>query len=146
MGQIHYLHPTRMRTEYQSPISAMNTTPLIDVLLVLLVMLIITLPASMHKIDVPLAQKSDPATPHEPTIQKLVLTVDGVAHWNGIAVGDAALGDHLRSAAVSGDDLQIQTDGGTRYERFNHLIALVRKSGVTRIGFAGNAQFSNWGR
>lgn len=143
MAQIHYLHPTRMRTEYQSPISAMNMTPLIDVLLVLLVMLILTVPLAVHKVPVDLPVPSGDAS-RDPVIQKLVLTNDGTAHWNGEVLGDAALGERLRAAAKAGDDLQFQTEGSARYERFDQLIALARKSGVSKIGFVGNDAFAGF--
>lgn len=145
MAKVYYLHPTRMRTEYQSPISAMNMTPLIDVLLVLLVMLILTVPLAVHKVPVDLPVAGTP-TKHDPVTQKLVLTSDGVAHWNGAAMNDNALAAQLRGAAISGDSLQFQTEGNARYERFDQLIALAKTSGVTKIGFVGNEQFGTWGK
>lgn len=146
MAQIHYLHPTRMRTEYQSPISAMNITPLIDVMLVLLVMLILCLPLATHQVEVPLPAVGKTNPSHIPITQKLVLTNDGVSHWNGTAVDDIVLGENLRATASAGDQLQIQTEGNARYERFDHLIALVRQSGITRLGFVGNEQFAQFGK
>lgn len=143
MAQVYYLHPTRMRSEYQSPMSAMNMTPLIDVLLVLLVMLILAVPLAMHKVPVDLPVAGKPIN-HKPVTQKLVLTNDGVAHWNGVVMDDAALARQLRATAGAGDSLQFQTEGNARYERFDQLIALAKTSGVTKIGFVGNENFARF--
>ncbi|MEP7350870.1 MAG: biopolymer transporter ExbD [Sphingorhabdus sp.] len=143
MGKVIYLQQHGVRPVDHSPISAMNITPLIDVMLVLLVILIITLPATLHEVDVPLPVPG-PITGKEPVVQKLLLTSDGVAQWNGTALDDAALGDRLRATATAGDDLQFQADANARYERFHQLITLVRKSGVNNIGFVGNSQFAKW--
>lgn len=140
MGKVVYLRA--YRSEYQSPLSAMNITPLIDVMLVLLVMLILCLPMAMHKVTVDLPS-GVPTNPN-PVTQKLVLTNDGVAHWNGEAVDDAALSERLRSLATVGDELLFETEGNARYERFDHLIALIKQSGVNKLGFAGNSQFAKW--
>ncbi len=144
MGKVIYLHQHGIRRIDTAPISAMNMTPLIDVMLVLLVILIITLPATMHEIDVSLPTPGPIATGQEPVVQKLLLTSDGAAHWNGVALDEAALAVRLRASATAGDELQFQTQANTRYERFNELIALVRKSGVTKIGFVGNSAFAKW--
>jgi biopolymer transport protein ExbD len=143
MGKVIYLHQHGIRKADYAPISALNITPLIDVMLVLLVMLIITLPATMHEVKVELPQpglgvKSDPV------VQKLVLRNDGQAFWNGEAMADQALGEKLTATASAGDELQFQTDANARYERFDQLIALVKKSGVNKIGFVGNSQFAKW--
>jgi biopolymer transport protein ExbD len=50
----------------------------------------------------------------------------------------------LRALAVSGDELRIETDGYTRYQRFNQLIAMVKEAGVTKLGFVGNHRFKQW--
>lgn len=143
MGHVVYLRP--YRSEYQSPISAMNITPLIDVMLVLIVMLILCLPMAMHQVTVDLPSGPTPVVDREPVAQKLVLDNQGVAYWNGTPLDDAALSRELRIAAVAGDDLQFQTEANARYERFNHLIGLVKQAGVTKLGFVGNSQFAKWG-
>jgi biopolymer transport protein ExbD len=142
MGKVIYLHQHGVRRDSHAPISALNITPLIDVMLVLLVMLIIALPATMHEVEVDLP--GGKAANGDPVIQKLVLRNDGMALWNGDAMGDAALGEKLRETARAGDELQFQTDAHARYERFNQLIALVKRSGVTKLGFVGNSQFAKW--
>jgi biopolymer transport protein ExbD len=145
MGKVIYLHQHGVRRSEYNPISALNITPLIDVMLVLLVMLIIALPAAMHEVKVDLPAPG-PVTGQAPVTQKLVLRNDGVTFWNGDAIGETALGEKLRAAAKAGDELQFQTDANARYERFDQLIALVKRSGVTKVGFVGNSQFAKWDR
>lgn len=144
MGKVIYLHQHGIRRGNDQPISALNITPLIDVMLVLLVMLIIALPAAMHEVEVDLPNGTGPTG--EPVIQKLVLRNDGITFWNGDAIGEVALGEKLRATATEGDELQFQTDANARYERFNQLIALVKRSGVEKVGFVGNSQFAKWER
>jgi biopolymer transport protein ExbD len=142
MGKVIYLHQHGVRRMHDAPISALNITPLIDVMLVLLVMLIITLPATMHEVKVDLPPAG--GTKSDPVMQKLVLRNDGITFWNGDAIGEGALGEKLRATATAGDELQFQTDANARYERFNQLIALVKRSGVEKVGFVGNSQFAKW--
>jgi biopolymer transport protein ExbD len=85
-------------------------------------------------------------TKADPVMQKLVLRNDGVTFWNGEAIGEVALGEKLKATATAGDELQFQTDANARYERFNQLIALVKRSGVEKVGFVGNSQFAKWER
>jgi biopolymer transport protein ExbD len=144
MGKVIYLHQHGVRRIHDAPISALNITPLIDVMLVLLVMLIIALPATMHEVKVDLPPPG--GTKADPVMQKLVLRNDGVTFWNGDAIGEVALGEKLRATATAGDELQFQTDANARYERFNQLIALVKRSGVEKVGFVGNSQFAKWER
>jgi biopolymer transport protein ExbD len=142
MGKVIYMHQHGVRRIHDAPISALNITPLIDVMLVLLVMLIIALPATMHEVKVDLPNGE--GRKGDPVLQKLVLRNDGQAFWNGETIGEAALGEKLRATAKSGDELQFQTDANARYERFNQLIALVKRSGVEKVGFVGNGQFAKW--
>jgi biopolymer transport protein ExbD len=142
MGKVIYLHKHGVRRIHDAPISALNITPLIDVMLVLLVMLIIALPATMHEVKVDLPPPG--GSKSDPVMQKLVLRNDGITFWNGEAIGEVALGEKLRATAKAGDELQFQTDANARYERFNQLIALVKRSGVEKVGFVGNSQFAKW--
>jgi biopolymer transport protein ExbD len=144
MGKVIYLHQHGVRRIHDAPISALNITPLIDVMLVLLVMLIIALPATMHEVKVDLPPPG--GTKSDPVMQKLVLRNDGITFWNGEAIGEVALGEKLRATAKADDELQFQTDANARYERFNQLIALVKRSGVEKVGFVGNSQFAKWER
>jgi len=142
MRNVIYLNHQGVRRDLHAPISTLNITPLIDVMLVLLVMLIIALPATMHEVKVDLPGGKGPMA--DPVVQKLVLRNDGQAFWNGEALPDADLAPKLAATAKAGDELQFQTDANARYERFDQLIALVKRSGVGNVGFVGNSQFAKW--
>ena len=88
MGKVIYLHQHGVRRIHDAPISTLNITPLIDVMLVLLVMLIIALPATMHEVKVDLPSGEGPKG--DPVMQKLVLRNDGITFWNGDAIGAIA--------------------------------------------------------
>lgn len=115
------------------PLSAMNTTPLIDVLLVLLIMIILTIPAALNKIPMPLPQpgKGPASVTH-------LLTMDraGQVTLDGEALTEPALTSRLKRIATVGDVLTMKTDPEARYERFAQTLATVRKAGVTRLGFS----------
>jgi biopolymer transport protein ExbD len=143
MGTVIYLRQHGIRAQ-EEPIAAMNITPLIDVMLVLLVMLIITLPMTLHKVDVDLPV-SGPQT-RESVTQKLALDASGMTWWNGRAVTNAQLTEELKVAAANKDDLQFQTEASARYERFDQLIAEVKRAGITQIGFVGNNAFADFGK
>jgi biopolymer transport protein ExbD len=122
----------------------MNITPLIDVMLVLLVMLIITLPMTLHQVPVDLPAGPAPVISKKPVTQRLALSNSGITTWNGVALSDDALAEKLRAAAIAQDDVQFQTEANARYERFDQLIALVKRNGVIKIGFVGNSGFAKY--
>jgi biopolymer transport protein ExbD len=120
----------------------MNTTPLIDVLLVLLIMLIVTIPAATHavKFDLPAG-----AVPNQPVRASnlLVVKADGSLRWNGEAVS----GDQLRSllAATSQMDpapeLHLRPEPDARHGDVDRLLVLIRQEQVRKFGFVGNEQY-----
>jgi biopolymer transport protein ExbD len=142
MGEVIYLRPKRRRV-IELPIANMNITPLIDVMLVLLVMLILALPATMHQADIELPQPG-PVVGKPPVVQNLTVTSDGGYRWNGSEVNDVTLAEKLQELAASGDELRIETDGYARYERFNQLIGMVKEARVEKLGFVGNHRFRQW--
>ena len=115
------------------PFSAMNTTPLIDVLLVLLIMIILTIPAALNKIPLNLPQ---PGPAAEAVTHALVLDRTGRVTLDGIALDEVALAARLKRIATVGDVVTMKTDPEVRYERFAQTLAVVRGAGVTRLGFA----------
>jgi biopolymer transport protein ExbD len=128
----------------ESLFTAMNITPLIDVLLVLLVMMILTIPIMTHKVPIDLPQgPGDPATA---TIHRIDLTAAGGLVWDGAPIAEAAL--PARLAGFLREDnaqLQIQAAPRARYERFAQTLAVIRGAGVTRLGFVGNERFVDFG-
>lgn len=119
------------------PFSAINVTPFIDVMLVLLIVMILSIPVATHKLPIDLPQPGPVTT--EP-VPPAVLAIDrqGALFWNGAPVADADLPARVTGLRQSGAVLHLQTDPETRYERFDAVLATVKRAGVTRLGFVGN--------
>ena len=117
-----------------APFSAINMTPFIDILLVLLIMLIITVPMTTHKLAVDLPAPSDKPVPLIPP-QTLALDAAGNLYWNGERIADERLPGLARATAEADVPLAIRPDPLTKYERFNHALAVVRREGVAKLGF-----------
>jgi biopolymer transport protein ExbD len=124
------------------PISEINTTPLVDVMLVLLIMFIITIPVAQHKLPIDLPANGDGAPP---TVHRLDLDAAGRLFWDGAAIGGSELRQRLQTFAADPSDpvLQMNADPETRYERFDETLAAVRRAGITRLGFTGQARFAD---
>jgi biopolymer transport protein ExbD len=125
-----------------TPIAAINTTPLIDMMLVILIMLIVSIPMSTHKVPVDLPRPSIPDTP--PPVHRLVIQASGALVWDGQALPAAALPARLGSfqADPAHPVLELNAEGEARYERFDQVLATIRRAGVTRLGFVGNEIFA----
>ena len=122
-----------------------NTTPLIDVMLVLLIMLILTIPIQTHavKLDMPTdAPAQLPPTP--PAVVQIDVAPDGSLAWNGEPVTSRAQLE-TRLAAVSADpaptELHLRPDKAAPYRAVAMVMASAQRLGVTRIGLVGNEQF-----
>jgi biopolymer transport protein ExbD len=125
-----------------TPMLEMNTTPLIDVMLVLLVMLIITIPPQSHvvKVDLP----NGPADPRpDPIKNRLVVTASGNLLWNGTSVSKPALRRLLGvTAAMSPTpELHFQPEAAARYGLVDEVMAMSKQAGVTSMGFVGNQDY-----
>jgi biopolymer transport protein ExbD len=117
----------------------MNTTPLIDVMLVLLTLLIITLPIQTHavKLDMPRPNTPPPKVP--PVVVTLVVDFDGTVLWNGTPVDRATLDQYLESA-YSDDpqpEIHLQPNRLAKYDKVAMVLADAQRIGVTHIGFTG---------
>ena len=128
----------------EEPFSTVNTTPLIDVLLVLLIMFIITLPLTTHKVEVDLPQGPPPVAPVEPEIHQLALDSANRLSWDGAPISEAALRARLADFRASAPEgvLHFRAEAETRYEDFDRILADVKRAGVTRLGFVGNERFA----
>lgn len=133
-----------------SPMMEMNTTPLIDVMLVLLIMFIITIPVATHavNIDLPSAQNPPPQTPIKPDKNKVVLTPDAKILWNGTEVAQGQLVSLLKQTMTlpTEPELQFQPDQQAPYDLAAHVLNIIKASGVTKFGFVGNEQYVNFGK
>jgi biopolymer transport protein ExbD len=129
------------------PMMEMNTTPLIDVMLVLLIMLIVTIPPQSHAVKVDLPQNTGPQTPPpvEPTKNKITIEPDGQTYWNGSPVDDVTLRQYLDASLqiTPEPELHFQPNPQARYERVDEVLAIIKRSAVTKLGFVGNEQYRN---
>lgn len=116
--------------------SALNITPLIDVMLVLLVMMIVTIPSATHKIGIDLPQVE--ASRDDGIIHRLDIARDGGLLWDGARIADAQLPALLKAGVSAGETLHVKTDEAARYERFDEVLAVVKRAGVTNLGFVGH--------
>ena len=127
------------------PMMEMNTTPLIDVMLVLLIMFIITIPIQTHavKIDLPQEQPNQAPPPVDPVKNKLAIDAAGVITWNGNPVDLVTARQYLDQTTrmVPEPELQFQPDAQTRYVIVDQVLAEIKRSGVTKLGFVGNEQY-----
>lgn len=119
----------------------LNTTPLIDVMLVLLVMFIMVIPIQLHKVplDLPAGGPSDVERP----IHRLDVTADNTLLWDGSPVSEASLPARLAALArdPAGPVLHVAADGAARYEIFDRTLAAVKKAGINRLGMVGNEKY-----
>jgi len=128
------------------PMGEMNTTPLIDVMLVLLIMFIITIPIQTHavKIDLPVNSPPDqPPPPVDPIKNKVSVDPAGTVTWNGSPIDMVTLRLYLdRTKAMSPEpELHVQPDAQARYVVVDQVLAVIKRSGVTKMGFVGNEQY-----
>ena len=134
-----------------SPMMEMNTTPLIDVMLVLLIMFIITIPPVTHavKIDLPVdTGENTPPPPIDPVVNKVIITPDNVIQWNGTPVTIKQMELYLRQtrSMKPEPELQFQPAPTTRYVIVDMALAAVKRSGITKFGFVGNEAFGSFGK
>ena len=120
-----------------------NTTPLIDVMLVLLVMLIITIPIQTHavKLNMPVGNPPPPTEP--PQVVKLDVDFDGLVYWNGEVVDNAALEQRFKAASTQAvqPEFHLRPNKLVTYKYVAHVMASAQREGVTKIGLVGAEQF-----
>jgi len=121
-----------------------NTTPLIDVMLVLLVMLIITLPIQLHAINLNMPIGNPPPPLVLPQVVKIDIDGGGTVYWNGEAVPDrATLEDKIRAAAAINPqpEVHLRPDKASKYGVAAGVMASAQRLGLTKIGIVGSEQF-----
>ncbi len=120
-----------------------NTTPLIDVMLVLLIMLIITIPIQTHavKLNMPVGNPPPPTTP--PEVVKLDVDFDGTVFWNGEQVELSSLDQRFVSAAAQPvqPEFHLRPNKLVTYKSVAHVMASAQRNGITKIGLIGAEQF-----
>ena len=136
-------------THRAEPLSELNTTPLIDIMLVLLVMLIFTLPPLTNSLEWPLPSPVPTTGKHPNKIRNLVaVTPDDAIQWNGERVSEPELGVLLREAVALNPEpeLELAPDGLASYAQSARVLRLVKLSGATRVGFVGNERYRKFER
>ena len=125
----------------------MNTTPLIDVMLVLLVMLIVTIPIQTHavKLDLPQQNNNPPPPPDQrPAVVDLEIDFDGTPIWNGVPVASRAQLDRFlqdTASQIPQPEVHLRPNRLAKYDAVARTLADAQRLGVTKIGFVGNEQY-----
>ena len=129
------------------PINDMNVVPLIDVLLVLLIMFIITIPVQSHavKLDLPVNQPNENPPPIDPVKNKIVITNDSQILWNGNPLPIEQLRLYLdRTQQMEPTpELHLQPESEARYELVDEVLAVTKRANITKMGFVGNEYYMN---
>ena len=127
------------------PMMDINTTPLIDVMLVLLIMFIITIPIQTHavKLDLPQDQTGQPPPPIEPVKNKVVITPGGEILWNGSPITKIQLRQYLDITQTMNPipELHLQPDPQARYVLVDEVLAVTKRAQVEKMGFVGNEAY-----
>src|SRR6476619_3666356 len=120
-----------------------NTTPLIDVMLVLLIMLIITIPIQLHSVNLNMPAGNPPPPTKEPVVVTIDIDFDGTVLWNGEALPTrAALESKLQQAAAQADqpEVHIRPNKLVEYRSVATVLASAQRLGITKLGMVGNEQ------
>ena len=129
-----------------TPMMEMNTTPLIDVMLVLLIMFIITIPVATHSVDIDLPAPNPNPPPEDqidPIKNKIVITQAGEILWNGDPINE---GELVRNLEISRNidpepELQFEPEQFASYDLSVKVLNIIKGSGVTKFGFVGNEKY-----
>ncbi len=127
------------------PMMDINTTPLIDVLLVLLIMFIITIPIQTHavKLDLPVNSENNTPPPIDPVKNKIVVDPAGTVTWNGTPVNEVQLRQFLdlTQQMTPIPELHLQPHPEARYEVVDEVLAITKRAKVEAMGFVGNEAY-----
>ena len=136
-----------LNPESAEPMMEINTTPLIDVMLVLLIMIIMTIPIQTHavKLDLPQNAATTPP-PIDPVKNKVVVTPQGQVLWNGVPVTLTILRQYLDLTTTMRPvpELHLQPDPQARYELVDEVLAVCKRAQITAMGFVGNEAYANF--
>jgi biopolymer transport protein ExbD len=124
----------------------MNTTPLIDVMLVLLIMLIITIPAQLHSVNLDMPLPTNAPKKADPVVIKIDVGADSVINWNGKPLASRAELEAKLAEAVGMQpqpELHIRSHAKAKYEAAAAVMASAQRIGLTKLGIVGSEQFIN---
>jgi biopolymer transport protein ExbD len=121
-----------------------NTTPLIDVMLVLLIMLIVTIPIQLHAVNLNMPVGNPPPPLEQPVVVTIDVDFDGTVYWNGEIVPDRALLEERLIAAAQmpvQPEVHLRPNKLSEYKDVAAVMAAAQRLGVTKLGLVGNEQF-----
>ncbi len=124
----------------------MNTTPLIDVMLVLLIMLIITIPSQLHSVNLDMPLPTNAPKKADPVVIKIDVGADSVINWNGKPLASRAELEAKLAEAVGMQpqpELHIRSHAKAKYEAAAAVMASAQRIGLTKLGIVGSEQFVN---
>jgi len=128
--------------EHTQPMSEINTTPLVDVMLVLLVIFIITAPMLTHAVKIDLPQATSQPIEDKPEVVSIAINNEGRLFWNDVPLVQGELKQNLTRIAGQKPqpELQIRADKSTRYQVLAEVMADAQNAGVTKLGFVSEPQ------
>ena len=130
------------------PMMEINMTPLIDVMLVLLIMFIITIPIQTHavKLDLPVDDPNAVPPPIDPVKNKVVITAAGQILWNGGPVSQEQLRQYLELSQQIQPipELHLQPEPDAKYVLVDEVLAVTKRARVEKMGFVGNEAYMNF--
>ncbi|HSV52371.1 MAG TPA: biopolymer transporter ExbD [Burkholderiaceae bacterium] len=134
----------RRATPMDQPMIDINTTPLIDVMLVLLIMLIITIPVQLHSVNLNMPTGNPPPLEVKPEVLRIDIDAGSVVSWNGEPVAQRdELERRMTEQAVRTPqpEVHLRPDRKARYEIVAGVLASAQRTGLTKIGVVGSEQF-----
>ena len=127
-----------------APMMDINTTPLIDVMLVLIIMLIITIPVQLHAVNLDMPAGTPPPPTKPPVVVEIYVDFDGTMLWNGEVVNRAGLEARLAEAAAQPDqpEIHIRPNKLVEYKYVAAVMGSAQRLGAIKLGMVGNEQFA----
>jgi biopolymer transport protein ExbD len=121
----------------EKPMSEINTTPLVDVMLVLLIIFLITIPVITQSVKVELPKAANIPTQTKPENINIAVDKDGNVYWNTMLVTQDQLLERLRAVATQDPqpEVHVRGDRGTKYEHIGRVIVLCQRSNILKVGF-----------
>mgnify|MGYP003336025995 FL=1 len=139
------LSPLQQSLDEPEVMMDINTTPLIDVMLVLLIMLIITIPVQLHSINLDMPTGTPPPVTKKPTTVRVEIDARNVVRWNDKTLSDRAELDTLLQQASQQQpqpEIHIKPQGKAKYEAVAGVLASAQRNGLTKLGIVGSEQFA----
>jgi biopolymer transport protein ExbD len=135
-------------SDSDEPMMDINTTPLIDVMLVLLIMFIITIPVQTHAVmlDLPVPDPNSVPPPVNPVRNRIAIEPNGTILWNGLPVNPVQLRQYLDLTTTINPvpELHLQPHPEARYEVVDEVLAITKRANITAMGFVGNEAYANF--